>query len=73
MWVVGFDGDISGLKAVKSGVLVATMTQQTQLMGRLSVDAALDLIAGKKVPPMQLQPAALTTKDNVDRYIVEHP
>lgn len=73
VWVVGFDGDISGLKAVKSGVLAATMTQQTQLMGRLSVDAALDLIAGKKVPPLQLQPAALTTKENVDRYIAEHP
>jgi ribose transport system substrate-binding protein len=73
VWVVGFDGDISGLKAVKSGVLAATMTQQTQLMGRLSVDAALDLIAGKKVPPLQLQPAALTTKENVDLYIAEHP
>jgi len=73
VWIVGFDGDISGLKAVKSGVLAATMTQQTQLMGRLSVDAALDLMAGKKLPPLQLQAAALTTKDNVDRYMVEHP
>lgn len=73
VWVVGFDGDITALKAVKSGVLSATMTQQTQLMGRLSVDAALDLIAGKKLPPIQLLPATLTTKDNVDRFIVEHP
>ena len=71
--IVGFDGDIAGLKAVKSGVLAATMTQQTQLMGRMSLDAALDLIAGKKLPPVQLQPAALTTKENVDRYIAEHP
>ncbi len=73
VWVVGFDGDITGLKAVKSGVLAATMTQQTQLMGRLGVDAALDLIDGKKLPPVQLHPAVLTTKDNVDRYIAEHP
>jgi ribose transport system substrate-binding protein len=71
--IVGFDGDITGLKAVKSGVLAATMTQQTQLMGRTSLDAALDLIAGKKLPPVQLLPAALTTKDNVDGYIAEHP
>jgi len=71
--IVGFDGDIAGLKAVKSGVLAATMTQQTQLMGRMSLDAALDLIAGKKLPPVQLQPAALTTKENVDRYLAEHP
>jgi ribose transport system substrate-binding protein len=71
--IVGFDGDVAGLRAVKSGVLDATMTQQTQAMGRLSLDAALDLIAGRKLPPQQLQPAALTTRDNVDQYIAEHP
>lgn len=71
--VVGFDGDIGGLKAVKSGVLAATMTQRTQAMGRLSLDSALDLIAGKKLRPLQLQPAALTTKENVDQYLAEHP
>ena len=71
--VVGFDGDIAGLKAVRSGVLDATMTQRTQAMGRLSLDAALDLIAGKKLAPVQLQPATLTTKENVDQYIAEHP
>lgn len=71
--VVGFDGDVAGLKAVKSGVLDATMTQRTQAMGRLSLDAALELIAGKKLAPVQLQPAALTTRDNVDQYIAEHP
>lgn len=71
--VVGFDGDIRGLKAVKSGVLAATMTQRTQAMGRLSVDSALDLLAGKKLPPLQLQPAALTTRENVDQYIADHP
>jgi ribose transport system substrate-binding protein len=71
--VVGFDGDLTGLKAVKSGVLTATMTQRTQFMGRLSVESALDLIAGKKLAPLQLQPAALTTRDNVDQYIADHP
>lgn len=71
--VVGFDGDIGGLKAVKSGVLAATMTQRTQAMGRLSLASALDLLAGKKLPPLQMQPAALTTRDNVDQYIAEHP
>lgn len=71
--VVGFDGDIRALKAVKNGVLAATMTQRTQAMGRLSLDSALGLIAGKKLPPLQLQPAALTTRENVDQYIAEHP
>lgn len=71
--VVGFDGDVRALKAVKSGVLQATMTQQTQLMGRMSFDSAVKLAAGGKVPAVQLLPAALTTRDNVDRYIAEHP
>lgn len=71
--VVGFDGDPAGLQAVKSGALAATMTQKTQFMGRLAVNSALDLLAGKSVPKEQLQPAALTTKDNVDQYIANHP
>lgn len=71
--VVGFDGDIGGLKAVKSGVLAATMTQRTQAMGRLSLDSALDLLAGRKPPRLQLQPAALTTRENVDQYLSDHP
>lgn len=71
--VVGFDGDIGGLKAVKSGVLGATMTQRTQAMGRLSLDSALALIAGKKLPALQLQPAVLTTRANVDQFLAEHP
>lgn len=71
--VVGFDGDVAALKAVASGVLQATMTQQTQAMGRLAVDSAIDFKAGKSVPKEQLLPAVLTTKDNVDPFIKQHP
>ncbi|HEX3983555.1 MAG TPA: sugar ABC transporter substrate-binding protein [Acidisoma sp.] len=71
--VVGFDGDTAGLIAVREGVLAATMTQQTQKMGRLAVDSALDLIAGKTVPTDQLQSAVLTTKANVAPFIAQHP
>jgi ribose transport system substrate-binding protein len=73
VWVIGFDGDVAGLKAVRDGVLDATMTQVTQKMGRLAVDSAIDLVNGKKVPPEQLQPATLTTKENVAAYITAHP
>ena len=73
VWVFGFDGDLAGLKAVKDGTLDATMTQRTQFMGKLALQSALGLVAGKKVPAEQLQDAALTTKDNVDQYIAEHP
>lgn len=71
--IVGFDGDRAGLEAVKSGTLKATMTQQTQGMGRLALQSALDLIAKKEVPAIQLQPGTLTTVDNVDGFIAEHP
>lgn len=71
--VVGFDGDTAGLKAVQDGVLAATMTQQTQKMGRMAVDSALNLMAGKTVPKQQLQSAVLTTKENVAPFIAQHP
>jgi ribose transport system substrate-binding protein len=71
--VVGFDGDVAGLKAVESGVLNATMTQQTQKMGRLAVASAIDLKAGKAVPKEQLLPTVLTTKENVAPFLQQHP
>jgi len=71
--IVGFDGDVAALKAVSSGVLQATMTQRTQEMGRLAVSSAIDFKAGKTVPKEQLLEAVLTTKDNVDAFIKQHP
>jgi ribose transport system substrate-binding protein len=71
--IVGFDGDTAGLQAVKNGVLAATMTQKTQYMGRLALASALDLAGGKSVAKMQLQPAVLTTKENVDPFLKQHP
>jgi ribose transport system substrate-binding protein len=71
--VFGFDGDRAGLEAVKSGALDATMTQRTQHMGRLALQSALDLIAGKDLPKEQLQEGTLTTKENVDALIADHP
>ena len=73
VWVFGFDGDVAGLKAVQGGVLDATMTQKTQLMGRLALDSALELAAGKSVPKEQLQEAVLTTKGNVGPFLEQHP
>lgn len=74
--IVGFDGDVAGLKAVRNGTIDATMVQQTQKMGRMSVDSALNIINGKTVPATQLQPAFLLTKDDAakaDQYIKTHP
>lgn len=71
--VVGFDGDPSGLTAVKDGMLGATITQQTTLMGELALQSALKLIAGEDVPAEQLQEGILTTAENVDEFIANHP
>ena len=71
--VVGFDGDVAGLKAVQSGTLSATMTQKTQEMGKLAVDSALTLISGGSVPKTQLQEGMLTTKGDVAPFIAHHP
>ena len=71
--IVGFDGDVAGLKAVASGTLSATMTQQAQKMGRLALDSAIALKEGKTVPKEQLQEAILTTKENVAPFIANHP
>ncbi|MBI6576260.1 sugar ABC transporter substrate-binding protein [Pseudomonas viridiflava] len=71
--IVGFDGDVAGLKAVASGTLSATMTQQAQKMGRLALDSAIALKEGKAVPKEQLQEAILTTKENVAPFIANHP
>ena len=73
IWVAGFDGDTAALKALKKGVFDVTATQQTQRMGRMAVDDAIKLVEGKKVPPIQLLPATLTTKKNVDGFIKNHP
>ena len=73
IWVVGFDGDVGGLKAVQSGSLDATATQQTFNMGRMAVDAATALLAKKPVPADQPTEAKVTTKANVDGYLAHHP
>ena len=74
--VAGFDGDYAGLEAIRDGKIDATMVQQTQLMGRLAVGSAIDIIDGKPVAEEQLQKAFLLTKAEPEKaqdYIDHHP
>ena len=73
IWVAGFDGDTAALVALRDGVFDVTATQQTQYMGRLAVDSAIALVAGEEVPSEQLLEATLTTSDNVEQFIENHP
>jgi ribose transport system substrate-binding protein len=73
VWVVGFDGDVGGLKAVQGGSLDATATQQTFTMGRMAVDAVTAVLGGKSVPKDQPTDAKVTTKANVEQFLGAHP
>lgn len=73
IWVVGFDGLPVALEAVRDGSLDATATQQTNLMGRLSIDSALALLRGEELPAEQLLDVTLTTSENVQGFIENHP
>ena len=73
VWLAGFDGDTAALEALKNGVFDVTATQQTQLMGRMAVESAMKLGAGEEVPAEQLLDATLTTQENVDGFIANHP
>lgn len=71
--IVGFDGDEAGLTAVRDGVIAATVTQKSRFMGALAVQSAIDLVNGEELPAEQLQEAELTTTENVEGFIAEHP
>lgn len=71
--IVGFDGDIAGLEAVRDGVIDATVTQPTMKMGDLALKSAIKLANGEDLPAEQLQEGVLTTADNVEPYIENHP
>jgi ribose transport system substrate-binding protein len=73
IYVGGYDGDTGALLALKEGVFDVTATQSTRTMGRLAVDSAIKKAAGGKLPPEQIIDAVLTTKENVDKFIKNHP
>ncbi len=60
--VVGFDGNEDALNAVKAGKLAATVAQQPDLIGQLAVDAATDVLQGKKVEEYIAAPLKLVTQ-----------
>ncbi|MBM6615161.1 D-ribose ABC transporter substrate-binding protein [Desemzia sp. RIT804] len=60
--VVGFDGTEDGVNAVKDGRLSATIAQQPEEMGKLSLQAAYDFFAGEDVPAKIDSPLELVTE-----------
>lgn len=73
IYLGGFDGDTTALPILAQGGFDATATQQVRGIGRLAVDSAIKLAAGEKLPPEQLLPGFLTTKENAAKFVAEHP
>ena len=68
--IVGFDGDLSALKAIKAGEILATTRQQPYLMGQSGVDVLSKVFAGKKDYLKEvLIPGEMIDKSNVDKYL----
>ncbi|WP_423798082.1 ribose ABC transporter substrate-binding protein RbsB [Neobacillus sp. SAB-20_R2A] len=61
--VIGFDGNDDALNAIKAGKMEATVAQQPDLIGKLAIDAGIDVLKGKKVPKNIPAPLKLVTKE----------
>lgn len=73
VYVGGFDGDTTALPILAAGGYDATATQQVRGIGRLAVDSAIKLAAGEDLPAEQLLPGFLTTPENAQQYVENHP
>ncbi len=64
--IVGIDGTPLAMTRIRNGEQDATVHQDPFKMGALAVDSSLAALQGKQVPPQQLLPPTLITKENVD-------
>ena len=64
--VAGFDGSPESIQAMKEKKVGAMAIQQGVLMGRKSVDAAVDVLKGKAVEKKIDVPTFLVTMENLD-------
>jgi ribose transport system substrate-binding protein len=60
--IVGFDATADAVAAVKEGKLAATVQQMPDLMGKMGVDAAVQLIAGQQIQKNLPVPLSLITQ-----------
>lgn len=66
--VFGTDGIGEALKSIAAGQLTGTVDSFPQLTGQISVEVALRLLAGQKLPRVIETPQALITKANYNEY-----
>ena len=66
--IVGTDGIPAALDDIKKGTMSATVTPLPFYQGYWSVEAAVRLLAGQKVPDWVVAPAQLITTDNINDF-----
>ncbi len=65
--IVGFDAVPEARRAIGDGRIYADVVQQPRLIGRQTIEAIADYLAGEPVPPQMLIPCALYTQEDAQR------
>jgi ABC-type sugar transport system substrate-binding protein len=71
--IIGVDGIVEALDAVRAGSISATVSQYPYVMGRMAVEACVAAARGAKVPARVDAPIAVVTKSNVARASATFP
>ena len=66
--VVGTDGIPAALNGIENGTISATVTPLPYYEGYWSVEAAVRLLSGQKVPDWVVAPAQLITKETIGQF-----
>jgi len=66
--IVGTDGIPAALDGIQKGTISATVTPLPFYQGYWSVEAAVRLLSGQKVPDWVVAPAQLITKDTLEKF-----
>jgi ribose transport system substrate-binding protein len=66
--IVGFDAIEDALAAIEAGDMEGTIAQQPDVMGRLSVEAAVGIANGEQVEENQPVEVLLVTQENVGEF-----
>ncbi len=67
--IVGLDGIVEALQAVKDGTLAADVAQRPDLMGQYAVEKGLEFLRTGEIEPVITTPMTLALPDNVDPLI----
>ncbi|MCC2315927.1 substrate-binding domain-containing protein [Cellulomonas xiejunii] len=67
--VIGIDGGADAVKAVEAGELVATIAQQSALMGSMGIEQAIKVAKGEKIEKDQPVDVIVIDESNVDEYL----